>query len=188
MLTWISDVQVSVRAAGRRLLLDSWNILVRQIPSRRVRRIWLRHLLGTLGRDAFVAMRVTFMQPSNVHVGQRAVVNADCILDGRDYPICIGEDVDIGTQTHIWTLEHDPNSATHGTKGAPVTIEDHVWISSRVTILPGVTVGRGAVVAASAVVTRDVPPLAIVAGVPARIIGLRDNPLNYKLNFNRRFR
>lgn len=50
-------------------------------------------------------------------------------------------------------------------------IENYVWLASRVTVLPGVTIGRGAVVAAGAVVTKDVPPLAIVGGVPAKIIG-----------------
>jgi maltose O-acetyltransferase len=96
--------------------------------------------------------------------------------------------VDIGTHTHIWTLEHDPSDPLHGTKAGPVTIEDHVWISSRVTVLPGVTIGRGAVVAAGAVVTKDVPERAIVAGVPAKVIGQRDNPLTYRLSFNPRFR
>ena len=60
-------------------------------------------------------------------------------------------------------------------------IEDYVWIASRATILPGVKIGRGAVIASCAVVTKDVPPLAIVAGVPAKIIGWRKNNMDYKL-------
>jgi len=56
----------------------------------------------------------------------------------------------------------------------PVVIEDHVWIGMRAIILPGVRIGRGAVVAVGAVVTRDVEPLTVVAGVPARVIGSRD--------------
>ena len=59
---------------------------------------------------------------------------------------------------------------------AEVVIEDDVWIGSRATILAGVTVGRGAIVGAGAVVTRSVPPMAIVAGVPARVIGQRGEP------------
>ena len=62
-------------------------------------------------------------------------------------------------------------------------IEDHVWIGTRATILPGVTLGRGCVVAAGAVVTRDVPPLAIVGGVPAKVIGARpDEATHYVLD------
>jgi acetyltransferase-like isoleucine patch superfamily enzyme len=172
----------------KRLLRITWSIGIANVPSRRVRRAWLRRILGALDPGAFVARDVTFMQPSNVFIGPRSVLNAHCIVDGREVPVRIGEDSDIGTHTHIWTLEHDPNDPSHGTKNAPVIIEDHVWIASRVTILPGVTIGRGAVVAAGSVVTRDVPTMAIVGGVPARIIGRRNNPLTYKLNYNPRFR
>jgi acetyltransferase-like isoleucine patch superfamily enzyme len=167
---------------------DAWDLVIRHVPSRRVRRFWLRPMLGLLEPDAFVAMHVTIMKPGNVYLGRRSVVNASCILDGRECSIRIGHDVDVGPHTHIWTLEHDPDDAEHRTKSGAVTIEDHAWIASRVTILPGVTVGRGAVVAAGSVVTRDVPTMAIVGGVPARIIGQRKNPLTYKLNFNPRFR
>jgi maltose O-acetyltransferase len=166
----------------------AWQLLGRHLPSRRLRRLWLRSILGAFGEGAFVAMNVTLMKPSNVRLGTRSVVNADCILDGRDATVTVGEDTDIGTHTHVWTLAHDPDDPGHGTKSGAVTIEDHVWIASRVTILPGVTIGRGAVVAAGAVVTKDVPPMAIVAGVPAQVIGQRTNPLTYRLNFSPRFR
>lgn len=85
-------------------------------------------------------------------------------------------------------MEHDPNSNTHAARWGNVYIEDHVWIASRVTILPNVRIGRGAVIAAGAVVTKDIPPLAIAGGVPAKIIGTRNNELKYTLNFHPRFR
>lgn len=170
------------------LWLQSWNTVVQHVPSRRLRRIWLRRLLTDGASDAFVGMHVTLMSRGSIHLGKRSAVNAWCILDGRGSTLRIGDDSDIGTHTHIWTLEHDPNDPVHGTRGAPVAIDDHVWIASRVTILPGVTIGRGAVVAAGAVVTQDVAPMAIVAGVPARVIGQRQNPLTYRLAFNPRFR
>lgn len=69
-------------------------------------------------------------------------------------------------------------------KGADVVIEDHVWIASRVTILPGVHIGRGAVIAAGAVVSKDVPALEIWGGVPARKIGVRNNKLEYENNYS----
>jgi len=166
----------------------SWHLLGRHLPSRSLRRFWLRRILASFGPSAFVGLGVTLMKPVNIQLGARSVVNSDCILDGRDAPIHIGDDTDIGTHSHIWTLEHDVNDPQHGTKGGPVVIEDHVWIASRVTILPGVKIGRGAVVAAGAVVTKDVPSLAIVGGVPAKVIGWRSNPLTYRLNFNPRFR
>lgn len=72
---------------------------------------------------------------------------------------------------NIWTEQHDYNSPTYASVEKPVIIEDYVWIASRATILPGVTIGKESVVASGAVVTKDVPPLSIVGGVPARIIG-----------------
>jgi acetyltransferase-like isoleucine patch superfamily enzyme len=173
---------------NRKSLLVFWGLLGHRIPSRRARRFLMRRMGVQLEEGAFVAMNVTLMSPANVRLGARAVVNSHCIIDGRGAEVSVGHDTDIGTHTHIWTLEHDPNDPDHGTSAAPVVLEDHVWIASRVTILPGVRIGRGAVVAAGAVVTKDVPPLAIVAGVPAKIIGQRRNPLTYRLSFNPRFR
>lgn len=69
-------------------------------------------------------------------------------------------------------------------RGGNVIIDDYVWIASRATILPGVHIGRGAVVASGAVVTKDVPPLAIVGGVPAKILKYRKDCMKYKLGFH----
>jgi maltose O-acetyltransferase len=145
-------------------------------------------MVAQFGEGAFFCMNVSLKDPHQISIGPRSFVNPNCILDARGGVLFVGDDVDIGTCSHIWTLEHDPNDAEHGTKGGPVTIEDHVWIASRVTILPGVTIGRGAVIASGSVVTKDVPELAIVAGVPAKVIGQRDNPLTYQLNCGPRFR
>lgn len=167
---------------------DLWNICWNQIPSRRVRKLLLKRNVPELGEDVYVGLGVKFYDPWNLKVAQRSLINAHCIIDARGGGVTIGCDVDIGTETHIWTLEHDPNDVDHGTRGGPVTIEDHVWIATRATILPGVTIERGAVVACGSVVTKDVAANSIVAGVPAKVIGERNNPLTYKLNYNPRFR
>ena len=70
---------------------------------------------------------------------------------------------------------------TYSGHAAKVVIEDYVWISSRATILPGVHIGKGAVIASGAVVTNDVPENAIVGGVPAKVIGKRECNYRYKL-------
>jgi len=171
-----------------KLKRDLWNTIVSHVPSRRVRKWFLKSMLGSFSNDSFFGLGVNIMSPSNIYVGERSIVNAGCIMDGRESLITIDNDVDIGTHSHIWTLEHDPNDVNHATKSGEVRIEDHVWIASRVTILPGVTIGRGAVVAAGAVVTKDVEAMSIMAGVPAKKIGERSNPLSYKLNFSPRFR
>jgi acetyltransferase-like isoleucine patch superfamily enzyme len=84
-------------------------------------------------------------------------------------------------------MEHDPQSGTYTTQGGPVVIEDYAWVSCRVVILPGVTIGRGAVVAAGSVVTKDVAPYTIVGGVPAKKIGDRNRDLTYTLDYHKAF-
>ncbi|PAY19370.1 acetyltransferase [Rhodopirellula sp. SM50] len=145
-------------------------------------------MLGTSSSAGFVGLGTRFYDPWSVHLQQRVVLNAQCILDARGGEIRIGNDTDIGMETAMWTLQHDPQSPTHDTIGGPITIMDHVWIATRVTVLPNVTIGRGAVVATGAVVTKDVAPSTIVAGVPAKPIGRRENPLTYQLNYHPRFR
>lgn len=185
----MTDESVSIkRTRLKALARDLWNVRICHASSRWIRRFWLRRILGEFEEGAFLCRHVTLMEPWNIFMGPRSNVGPNCILDGRSYALQIGEDVGISTHTHIWTLEHDFNSDAFGTKGGPVTIEDHVWISSRATILPGVTIGRGAVVAAGAVVTKDVPSMAIVGGVPAKIIGQRTGSLAYKFSYRPRFR
>jgi maltose O-acetyltransferase len=79
----------------------------------------------------------------------------------------------------IWTWQHDYRHPLFHAFGGPVVIGDRAWLSFRTTILPNVTIGEGAVVAAGAVVTCDVPPFAVVGGIPARIIGHRPTDLTY---------
>ena len=90
--------------------------------------------------------------------------------------VAIGHYVDIAPEVNVWTLQHDPMDPLFGTKAGGVTLNDYVWIGNRATILPGVEVGEGAVVAAGAVVTKNVEPYTLVAGVPARRIGERRRP------------
>lgn len=103
--------------------------------------------------------------------------------------VFIGNNVDIAQATNIWTEQHDYNSPTYKSVCKEVIIDDYVWLASRATVLPGVHIGRGAVVASGTVVTKNVPPLAIVAGVPAKIIGYRkEEVLQYKLGDRAWFR
>ena len=106
----------------------------------------------------------------NIKLGKRVFINAGCQFQDQG-GIEIGDDVLIGPQTIIATLNHDPNPEKRGGMiPKPVRICDKVWLGARVTICPGVTIGEGAIVGAGAVVTKDVPPRTVVAGVPARIL------------------
>ena len=159
-----------------------YNKLFNKIPVANVRNS-LARLYLVLGQDSNILMNVEILNSSlnrrQIQIGNNSVVNAHCLLDGRVGTITIGNNVDIARETNIFTLEHDPNSDFHDSRGGNVVIEDYVWIASRVTILPGVTIGRGAVVASNAVVTKNVEPFAIVAGIPAKKIGVRTSNLKY---------
>ncbi len=106
----------------------------------------------------------------NITVGKRVFINMGCCFQDQG-GITIGDDVLIGHQVVIATLNHDLNPAKRGSMApAPVKIGNKVWIGAHATVLPGVTVGEGAVIAAGAVVTKDVPANTVVAGVPAKPI------------------
>ncbi|TMQ09595.1 MAG: acyltransferase [Deltaproteobacteria bacterium] len=99
----------------------------------------------------------------------------------------MGNNVSVSPGVWIITDEHDVNDPLFPEVLAPVRIEDHAFIGSKAMILPGVTIGRGAVVGAGAVVTRDVAPLHVVVGVPARTIGQRRSEPGYRLDYQPAF-
>jgi maltose O-acetyltransferase len=116
-------------------------------------------------------------------LGERNVINFGCLFDGRKYVIRTGSDVSIGPEASLLTLGHDPQSPDFHDKGGDIIVGDRVWIGYRAIVLPGVTIGEGAVVGAGSVVTRNVEPYTIVAGNPARQIGERSIDLHYQLDF-----
>ena len=106
----------------------------------------------------------------NIHVGRFVFINAGCAMQDQG-GIYIGDKVLIGHHATIVTLNHGFAPANrHDLIPSPVVIGDNVWLGSNVTILPGVTIGDNAVVAAGAVVTKDVPANTVVAGVPAKFM------------------
>lgn len=112
-----------------------------------------------------------------VHVGDRTWIGPFCVIYGNG-GVRIGRDVMIAAQSCITSVGHRHDELhipmmAQGIEVGPVTIEDDVWIGMNCTILPGVTIGRGAIVAAGAVVRSNVAPYTIVGGVPARQIAQR---------------
>ena len=101
--------------------------------------------------------------------------------------ITIGKNVSISPEVHIITADHDISTDDIGGRERPVTIGDFVFVGSRATILPGVDIGEGAVVAAGAVVTKSVGPREIVAGIPARKIAMRTAKFAYNTKVVRHF-
>jgi maltose O-acetyltransferase len=167
------------------------NHLVAHLPSYRLRHSWYRRVLGlSLARSGGVHMGcfVWFNSPSQIRrggssIGARTRINRDCTLDVRG-PLFIGEDVSVSPEVMILTGQHRHDRPGFAFEVLPVVIEDHVWIGSRAVILPGTSLGRGAVVAAGAVVSGRVPPRTVVGGVPARPLSTRpEEALDYAFHY-----
>ncbi len=158
------------------------NHVVAHVPSFALRRLWYRYAVGIrFGQQAtvFLGAYVWFHGPRDTRrtgaaIGRNTRINRDCTLDIRS-GLTIGDNVSISPEVMILGGSHDVNDPTFpDVNPGPTLIEDHAFIGSRALLLGGVTVGRGAVVAAGSVVTKDVPAMTIVAGVPAKPVGLRD--------------
>lgn len=111
--------------------------------------------------------------PRGLNIEDGCSIGLRVMFDARK-GIHIHNNVTISSDVMIWTLHHDYNDINFKCIGDQVEIEDYAWICSRSIILPGVRIGKGAVVACGAVVTKDVPDYSVVGGVPARIIGKRN--------------
>ncbi len=129
-----------------------------------------RHLYRIhLPKNSIIYCGCRFFYPMGVKLGNNSIIGDHAFLDGRR-GLTIGNNVNISSEVRIYTLEHDPESPTFAPKGGSVVIEDWAYIGSRVTILPKVVIGEGAVVASGAVVTKNVDPWTMVGGVPAKFI------------------
>lgn len=157
--------------------------IIMWLPFHSIRKAYLKIVLGALGKETFIARNVDIRRPRNIYVGNNVVINKHAVLDGRGGKLVIGDNVDIAQEVNIWTLQHDYNDDFHKTKGGDVTIKDYVWIATRATILPGITIGRGAVIATMSVVTKDIPEMMVVGGIPAKPISARHSKLKYKLKY-----
>ncbi len=166
------------------ILLEFWLMKLRfvgHIPSHTVRKFFYLISGVKMPWNSTIHMWANFFNPSNISIGQDTIIGDHAFLDGRA-PLTIGNHVGIASQVLIYNDEHDINSPDYGNSFGPVTIGDYVFIGPRVIILPNVTIGKGAVVAAGAVVTKDIPENEIWGGVPAKKISDRKvDQLNYKL-------
>lgn len=132
----------------------------------------IRRLFGKAGKNPVILPRFVCDNGKNISVGDNFLINFNgVILDIA--PVTIGDNVMIGPNTLITTVNHPLNAKerrNHIAVATPVTIGNDVWIGGNVTILPGVNIGDKAVIAAGAVVTKDVPDNTVAGGVPAKVI------------------
>lgn len=149
------------------------NSVICYCPSKRIRRGWLKLLGMKINGNAMFYEGYHIRNPKGITIEDGVSIGPKVLLDGRK-GLRIGRSVVIAYEAIIWTLNHDYNDVNFCGKGALVEIGEYAWICSRSIILPGIKIGKGAVVASGAIVTKDVPDYAIVAGIPAKVIGQRE--------------
>jgi acetyltransferase-like isoleucine patch superfamily enzyme len=157
------------------------NYVINQIPFHSLRVNHYRRLGVKIGAGSTIFMSTYMHEATSITIGEGTIINQHCHLDGRG-GLKIGSNVNISSHVVLVAGSHEVNDGEHfGGYAKAITVEDYAWLCTRATILAGVTVGRGAVVAAGAVVTKSVEPYAIVAGIPARKIGERNQDLHYNM-------
>lgn len=162
--------------------MDYYLYRVSHTPSHHVRNFIYKNICKMkISKDVIIYHGTEIREPANITLKRGAIIGDNSILDGRN-GIVVGEDVVFASNVRIWTEQHDhedPYFRCSTQKHGSVVIERHAWIGSHTIILHSVHIGEGAVVAAGAVVTKDVEPFTIVAGIPAKKIGERTQDLRY---------
>ena len=143
-----------------------------------VRFLVFKIILAQLGPDSMIDYKTYFRYPWRIKIGRGVSINRGCEFIGamtaENGNIMIGDYVTFAPYVRVITGTHDYSFLDLPDKAASVTIEDHVWICTGAIILPGVTIGTGAIIGAGSIVTKDVAPFTICAGNPARLIKKRE--------------
>ena len=157
------------------------NSVVNKIPSRHFRR-WFYQMLGAkFGKNTYICRKVEILYPRGLDLSERVAVGWNVELDARG-GINISHDTNISSHVKLITGSHDVDDPNFTAEFEAIKIGHHCWIGTGATILKGVTIGDGSIVASGAVVTKDIPPNEVWGGVPARFIRMRNDEYNYCLN------
>lgn len=135
-------------------------------------RPFLLRLSGVSIGESTAILSGIYITSGELSIGAEVFINTDCRL-ACGGSIFLGNYCQIGSRVSFETISHQLEPVENGRRPsdpAPIIVEDNVWIGSGVILLPGVTIGKGSIVAAGAVVANDVEPFAVVGGVPAQVI------------------
>lgn len=159
-----------MRAASQRALRLTMELNGRYHAPEEVRRLFFA-LICQPEDDTFCLFPPFYTDyGQNITVGRNVFINAGCRFQDQG-GIALGDGALIGHNVVLATLNHDEDPARrHILHPAPIVLGKNVWIGANSTVVPGVTIGNGAIVAAGAVVTKDVPPNTVAGGIPARVI------------------
>jgi acetyltransferase-like isoleucine patch superfamily enzyme len=176
----------TMRDAGYHLLLRVCNAALR-LPGHALRLWVLRRLARCeIGPRTAVERGVRISRTGGVTIGAGCNINAGVLLDGRG-GLVIGEAVNISPEALLLTADHDFRSASFDGRERGVVVEDRAWISTRAIVLPGTTIGEGAVVGAGAVISGAIHPRTVWIGNPARQVAERPEAAQTRLPTYRRW-
>lgn len=165
--------------AGRFLLYN-----VSTLPSNHLRKYIYKALGAKIAPNVVFHFRTEIRFPFKLTIGKGSIIGDNALLDARN-SLTIGENVNLSSNVSIYTEQHDhrdPLFRCFTDRKMSIEIDNRAWIGSNVIILPGVHIGEGAVCCAGCVVTKDVEPFTVVAGIPAKKVG--DRPKNIIYNFD----
>jgi acetyltransferase-like isoleucine patch superfamily enzyme len=180
----------------RSLSRRAFRLLADELGNVRPTKLAAEAVTAAMPHLCFIYLRTLAWRAAGLRIGERSRVMGDLHITGRvpwqhnltigantlitgplsidlEAPVQIGDRVRVGHDVLLLTVDHrigDPDYRCGESVARPISIGDGSWLGSRVVVLPGVSIGEGAVVAAGAVVTRDVPPNTLVAGVPAQVV------------------
>lgn len=146
----------------------------------RIRRRLLRAFLARLGEGTVVRAGFGISNPEKVSIGSHCNFAPGVFITGGG-GVTIGDYVGLGPDVKIWSINHrfeDPDTPwlKRGWDKTPAVIEGDVWVGANCFVMPGITIGRGAILSAGTILMKSVPPFAIVAGNPGRVVGWRKRP------------
>ena len=162
-----------------RLGIVYYNFFATHLPFHWLRLTTLRIWGAKIGKDSSVFRGTTVLGIDRISIGESSVISFRCLLDARG-GLTIGDNVVIASDVHFITGSHLPHSDTFEYELLPITVGDFAWIASRATVLPDVSIGRGAVVGACSLVREDIADMDMVAGVPAKVRSKRESALTYR--------
>jgi acetyltransferase-like isoleucine patch superfamily enzyme len=168
-----------------RLLRRGWTrymlYQVAYLPSHHLRRFIYKCLGLKMGKRNVFHFGTEIRDIAKIKMGDSNIIGDNALLDGRQ-GLILGNNVNLSSNVSIYTLQHDHRTPNFGSVGGKVVIGDRAWLSSNVIVLPGVTIGEGAVCCAGCVVAKDVEPYTVVAGIPAKKVNERPKDLLYEFD------
>ena len=152
------------------------------VPSHHLRRFVYRALGAEIGKNVVFHFKTEIRGIHKLKIGKGTIVGDNTLLDARA-GLTFGENVNISSNVSLYTYQHDhrdPYFRCTSDNTKPIAISNRAWLGSNVIVLPGVNIGEGAVCCAGCVVTKDVEPYTVVAGIPAKKVNERSRDLQYE--------